>query len=634
LRRRAQRPWTPARVLGGIKRYGAVAFLDWLAVGTTYVLAVAVRTGGRPEVFDPDLAPYAFAAAFSAGMLQVLCNMLFDVYWRDWSAAAIEDMVAIVKATSLVVVALLAFNLSTDTHWLPTGAILAGGSLSLVVEAALHLRPRWPQIARAALGRSTAAENVIVVGAGRLGQALASDVTRGGRDYRIACFVDDDARKTGSYVRGIRVAGTVSDLPKLIDWYRSSNVVIAIPNAPGDLVRRVMDLCEGHDVRVRRVNGFALVRGDTTPLRSIGIEELLAREPVDLSAGATTDHYQDRRILVTGAAGSIGSELARQLIRLSPERLLLLDMNESGLHALHQSLRGSAASEIVLGDIRDRGWLGHALEQLRPDVVFHAAAYKHVPILETAPLPGIATNVLGTANLLDVVSRLGVERFVFVSTDKAVEPTNVLGYTKRFGELLTIARAREFGRNYAVVRFGNVLASVGSAVPTFQSQIDSGGPVTVTHAEATRYFMTIEEAAGLLIVAGALATSADLLVLDMGDPVSIAELARKMIRLRGLRIPADIEIKYVGLRPGEKLHERLFSPEERAEGSPHPRIMRVQAARQMPTVATLSGAVRAIEDRIANHDPEGALQLMAAAIGETRVGLASANTSIGLSTRT
>jgi FlaA1/EpsC-like NDP-sugar epimerase len=605
-------------VVGGIKRYGALALIDCFAVGATYILAIAVRTGGRPEVFDPQLAPFAIGAALGAGVLQVLSNMLFDVYWRDWSAAAIEDMVAIAKASTLVVVALLAFNLATDAHWIPTGAVLAGGSLSLVVEAALHLRPRWPQIARAALGRSPQAENLIVIGAGRLGQLLAADIARGSRDYRIACFVDDDPRKTGSYVRGIRVAGRIVDLPELIDRYACSNVVIAIADAPGALVRRVLDVCNGKDVRVRRVSGFALLHGDTTPLRPIGIEELLAREPVDLVTTGTTKHYREKRILVTGAAGSIGSELARQLIRLSPDRLFLLDVNESGLHGVQQALGDPATSEIVLGDIRDAGWLRHTVEQLRPHVVFHAAAYKHVPILERSPLPGIATNVIGAANVLDAVGALAVERFVFVSTDKAVEPASVLGYTKRFGELLTLARARDQAAHYAVVRFGNVLGSVGSAVPVFSSQIDSGGPLTVTHAEATRYFMTIEEAAGLLIVAGSLAGPADLLVLDMGDPVSIVDLAKRMIRLRGLRTPADIEIRFTGLRPGEKLHEQLLSADERAAGTPHPRIIRVESTGATASLDALESAVRAIDDRVRHQDVEGALDLLTAVIGADR----------------
>jgi FlaA1/EpsC-like NDP-sugar epimerase len=237
-----------------------------------------------------------------------------------------------------------------------------------------------------------------------------------------------------------------------------------------------------------------------------------------------------------------------------------------------------------------------------------------VPILEATPLPGLATNVLGTANLLDALREHDIERFVFVSTDKAVEPTSVLGYTKRFGELLTTAHAKQLGRTYAAVRFGNVLGSVGSVVPLFAKQIDEGGPVTVTHPEATRYLMTIEEAVGLLIVAGAIARPADLLVLDMGDPVSILELAKRMVRLRGLRTPADIAITYIGLRPGEKMHEALLASGERAEGTSHPRIVRVSSSSQ-PAPDMLETAVRAIKDRVESQDAVGALDLIRAVLG-------------------
>ena len=615
-----RRPWSRVRIVGGARRYGPEAAADFLAVGLTYVLAIAVRTGGRPDVvLDPEIVPLSFAVAFAAGALQVLSNLLFDVYWRDWSAAAIEDMVGLAKATGLVVVALLAFNFATNAHWIPTGAVLAGGSLSLVVEAALHLRPRWPQIARAAVGRSVAADNLIVVGADRLGQLLAGDIAAGGRDYRIACFVDDNPRRLGTWVRGVRVAGRLQDLPRLIDWYRPTTIVVAIDDPPGGLIRKVVDLCDGKDVRIRRVNGFSLLHGDNSPLRPIGIEELLAREPVDLTSSTTNKHYGGKRILITGAAGSIGSELVRQLASLSPARLYLLDLNESGLYQVHQDVGGDNIATIVLGDVRDGSWLAHVFASVKPQVIFHAAAYKHVPILEHSPLAGISTNVIGTSNVVRNATTVGVERVVFVSTDKAVEPASVLGFTKRFGELYTLAVARRVGREYAVVRFGNVLGSIGSAVPLFTTQIDRGGPVTVTHPEATRYFMTIQEAVGLLIEAGGLATAGDMLVLDMGEPVSIVELARRMIKLRGLRTPEDVEISFVGLRPGEKLHESLTSPTEQAVGTSHHRVLRVESREDAPTLEVLDRALAAIADRVAHQDADGALELLLDVVGATRL---------------
>lgn len=605
-----RRPWTAARIVGGVRRYGPVAVADFVAVTITYALAIALRTGAPQQVLAPTLEPFSVVVVAAAGVLQVLSNVLFAVYWRDWSAAALEDMVALVKATGFVLVALLLFNLGTQAHWIPTLAVLAGASLSFFVQAALHLKPRWSDIARAAFGRPRQAERVIAVGAGRLGQLLAADLAHGVRDYRIVCFVDDDARKVGAYVRGIRVAGRVADLADLVDQYGASTVVLSVAHPPGELVRRVMDIAEQSDIRVRRVSGLDLLRRDTSPLRAIEIEELMTREPVTLVDSVTRATYERKRILVTGAAGSIGSELARQLVALRPERLILLDSNESALHALSLELSDESVA-VVLGDVRDRNWLLQELAPFRPDVVFHAAAYKHVPMLEAFPLAGLATNVLGTANVLDVARAVGVERLVFVSTDKAVEPTSVLGHTKRFGELLTTVAGRDRDHSYASVRFGNVLGSVGSVVPLFAQQIDRGGPVTVTHAEATRYLMTIHEAVGLLIVAGGMAQGGDLLVLDMGDPVSILALARRMIRLRGLRTPSDIEIRYVGLRPGEKLHESLIASNEAAEGTEHPRIIRVKHVGASPS-QSLDEAVRAIAARVQDHDAEGALDVLRA----------------------
>jgi dTDP-glucose 4,6-dehydratase len=349
-------------------------------------------------------------------------------------------------------------------------------------------------------------------------------------------------------------------------------------------------------------------------LREIGIEELLVRDPVQLDTPEARDLLRGRIVLVTGAAGSIGSELSRQISRFEPGRLILLDINESGLHDLQQQLGGS--TELSLVDIRDRQHLRYVFDRSRPDVVFHAAAYKHVPILERAPLAALATNVGGTANVLACCMATDVRAFVFISTDKAVEPTNVLGYTKRFGEILTISASREFNRNYTVVRFGNVLASSGSAVPTFAQQIDSGGPVTVTHPEATRYFMTIPEAAGLVIEAGAIAEPGDLLVLEMGPPVSILELVRRMIRLRGLRTPTDLEIEFTGLRPGEKLHERLFFTNEKALATRHPQVRRVVASGATPTLSQAQAAAREIEECVAAHDPDRGLFVTRRFIGD------------------
>ncbi len=610
------RPWNVGRVLGGVWKYGPAALLDALAVFATYLLAVGVRTGGRADLDIPDPAA-TIAAAMAAGGLQVLANVLFDVYWRDWSVAALEDVLALVKASGVVAVAFLSFNFASDSHAIPSGAVVTGAGLVVLVEAALKLRPRWRQIARAAIGRGRLGDAVIVVGAGRTGQHLARDLSDGTLGYRVACFVDDHTAKWGTYVRGIRVAGGIEHLADLIARYGASMVVVAVPDPPASLLNRVTNVCKESDVRIRAVSGVSLRHADRSPLRPIGVEELLAREPVNMDLPEADAYVRGHVVLVTGAAGSIGSELARQLARRGARMLLLLDINESGLHDVRLDIGADAPTELVLGDVRDERWLDQVFRRYSPEAVFHAAAYKHVPIVETSPLAGISSNVIGTARVLEAANRYDVRRFVFISSDKAVQPINVLGLTKRFGELLTVAHARERQREYSAVRFGNVLASSGSVIPLFSRQIDAGGPVTVTHPEATRYFMTINEAAGLVIIAGAIANTGDLLVLDMGSPVSIAELARNMIRLRGLRTPADVDIQYIGLRPGEKLHEELLFPQEVATGTPHPRVMRVSAGADAPTLADLFVVVRDLESRIASQDAEGALSVLRSALGTT-----------------
>jgi FlaA1/EpsC-like NDP-sugar epimerase len=598
----------------GIVRRGPSALVDCLAVFGLYVLAAGVRTGGRLD--QPGPVETA-ALAFFAGVVQVGTNILFDIYWRDWSVAALEDLVALLKSSALAFGIVFLVDTLTEPHVIPYAALFGAAPLVLFVECALKLEPRWGDILRVAFGRGRSGETVAIVGAGRTGQLLARDLLQHGRtDYQVARFVDDDRRKWGTYVRGVRVEGGIDDLRDVIERFGISLVVIAMRAPSHDLVRRVVAACEDGDVRIRAVAGISIDPSDTRGLRPLRIEELLGRAPVDLNTLEARQFLEGKRVLITGAAGSIGSELARQVVGFGPATLVLLDSNESGLHDLRETL-GRTAAQIVLGDIRDEERMLRLFNAERPEVVFHAAAYKHVPILESVPAQAIATNVLGTASVLSAATASGVQHFIFVSTDKAVTPTSLLGLTKRLGELLTIAHARSFERRYCVVRFGNVLGSIGSVVPIFERQIDSGGPVTVTHPDATRYFMTLGEAAGLVIEAGAVARQGDLLVLDMGTPVVIEELARKMIRLRGLRVPQDISIVYSGLRPGEKLHEDLFFPHEQISGSAHPRVNRV-ATSTSADIQMLRNAVTALGRLIRSGDDDAAIEILRAAVEPTQ----------------
>ncbi|HEU5287170.1 MAG TPA: polysaccharide biosynthesis protein, partial [Candidatus Limnocylindria bacterium] len=467
----------------------------------------------------------------------------------------------------------------------------------------------------AAFGGARGKEGAIIVGAGRTGALLARDLSDGSRGTRIIAFVDDDPRKHGTYVRGARVEGGVDDLPALISRTKPAVVVIAVAEASGDLVRRVLTATRNTSVRVRAVGGFRLGASDRGPLRAIDIDELLQREPVHLDAPDTRAFLEGRRVLVTGAAGSIGAEISRRVLEVAPSEVVLLDANESGLHDVVAALAPDGGVRLELGDVRDAAALRRTIAEVAPDVVFHAAAYKHVPILERAPLPGIVTNVLGTARLLGALDAAAVDSFVFISSDKAVAPASVLGLTKRFGELLTFAYARAHGRRWSVVRFGNVLGSSGSVVPIFTRQIDAGGPITVTHPDVTRYFMTIPEAVGLVIRAASVAEPGDLLLLDMGEPVRIVDLARQMIWLRGLRTPQDIEIIYTGLRPGEKLSEDLWLPSERPIPTAHARVLRASAAADAPPLAELLEITARVAAAVADGDETRAIAELRDAVG-------------------
>src|SRR5439155_24820933 len=345
------------RIGRGLRTYGPEAALDVAGVAVAYATANLLRTGGRFEVLASGEPWGIFVASLGAGLLQVIFNIVFSVYWRNWNFASIEDVLAIARSTILVMGLLLMLDLATDARFMPIGAVLAGGSFVLVVETGLKLRPRWPQILRAAIGRSRATEKLIVVGAGRMGQLLAGDLADGNSAYRIACFVDDDRRKIGSYVRGVRVSGTVDDLPSLIARHRPTFVVVAIASASGAFIRRVVAQCEKTETGVRRVTGFADLQTTRAPLRAIGIEELLGRDPVRFDTPEAKNYLKGQTVLVTGAAGSIGAEISRRLAELRPKELLLLDSNETGLYWLDKRIRSVGEATLLLGDIRDRTWL-------------------------------------------------------------------------------------------------------------------------------------------------------------------------------------------------------------------------------------------------------------------------------------
>jgi FlaA1/EpsC-like NDP-sugar epimerase len=392
-------------------------------------------------------------------------------------------------------------------------------------------------------------------------------------------FIDDEPRFTGHLVEGVPVLGTIADLPRVLPERRVEIVVISDPSIPAKVVREIASFCAHARVRVKTLPGLSDLqsgRPSLSQMRDMRIEDLLGRQPVELDLEQMREFLRGQRVLVTGAGGSIGSELARQIANFEPAELVLLDHAENGLYFVHNELCGehdSLSLHPVVGDIKDVDGLERVFTRFRPQVVFHAAAHKHVPLLEANPREAVLNNIVGTRNLMHVADRAGVDKFVLISTDKAVNPTSVMGASKRVCEVLLQSHTRHSRTRYVAVRFGNVLGSDGSVIPLFQRQIQRGGPITVTHPEARRYFMTIPEAVRLVLQAGAIGRGGEVLLLDMGEQVRIVDLARQLIRMSGLRESEDIEIVFTGLRPGEKLYEELHSDAERMRMTRHERIL-------------------------------------------------------------
>jgi FlaA1/EpsC-like NDP-sugar epimerase len=443
-------------------------------------------------------------------------------------------------------------------------------------------------------------------------------------------LVDDDPRKRNLRLHGIRVLGTTADLARILEDSRPDEVIIAIPSAAGGTRQRIVNDCREAKVPVKTLPSvYELISGDLNlarQLREVQVEDVLGREPVELDLASIASYLERETVLVTGAGGSIGAELCRQIARLGPDRMILVDHAENNLFEIDRELvneREFRAVVPVLADVKSRTKLRQVFERYRPTVVFHASAYKHVPLMEANPLEAAGNNVLATRALVEVAQEQGAKVFVLVSTDKAAEPTNVLGQSKALCEWIVAAAARRPGctTRFLAVRFGNVLASSGSVIPLFRRQIARGGPVTVTDPEMTRYFMTIPEAGQLIVQAGALGSGGDVFVLDMGEPVRILDLARNMIRLSGHEPDVDVPNDIIGRRPGEKLHEVLWGPQERPEPTSHPKIMRCAAEPVDP--AWLDDELAELERLVEDGDRDEVVARLAALLGGAPAGVGS-----------
>jgi FlaA1/EpsC-like NDP-sugar epimerase len=591
--------------------------LDLAAIAFSTYLALGLH-GNGPVTFEL-LAPFLPTAALPL-IVRPIVNERFGLYRRLWRHASVLELGQIVAAIflgTLISLSLaVALLLTADSPQPLPGSFWI---LELIVSLALVGGSRFSIRAVSDLGTRTyvggatvSLTPALLFGAGRAGAMMARSATsEPGAGVKPVGFLDEDRANRGSTVAGLPVFGDLDDLGEAVARTGARMLLITLPNPSGDAIRRIMNKATEAGLQIRTVppvRGLFDGSWDARRVRDIRLEDLLVREQVTVHSPEVSETIRNQVVMVTGAGGSIGSELARQVYSFGPSRLVLVDRAESPLYMIQRELelrslsgRGHGELSVHLANVASRRIMTRLISETRPAVIFHAAACKHVPMMEEHPSEGVQVNVGGTMAVLSAAVDAGVPRFVLVSTDKAVEPSSVMGATKRLAEWLVADAAKQTGRAYVAVRFGNVLGSAGSVLPIFQGQLENGEPITITHPEMTRYFMTMQEAGWLILDAGAIGKPGDLFVLDMGEPVKIVDMARDLIRLTG-RDEAGVTIRFTGLRPGEKLHERLFYETEKVEPTNVDKILRVADARVPPDVEWR--ARRLLELALGDRDEE------------------------------
>lgn len=556
-----------------------LASLDIISVILAAFISIYLR-------FDSDKIPANYLSLLISYMpltvvIYIVSFYLFKLYGRIWRYASTTELIAIVMAniaasTAWYFISLYIGAVLPRSLYVFTGLLLiffiGGSRLSLRFYSYVMNKPKYRQIQRKK-------NKVLIIGAGDAGAMLLREIER----YHIANrqvvgFIDDDKNKTGKILLGVKVLGTRNELVKIAAEKGIDEIIIAMPSVKGKEIKAIINICKETNCKLTILPGlYEIIEGKVSisQLRPVDIEDLLGRDPVKLDTTAVREYLAGKIVLITGAGGSIGSEIVRQVAKMQPKKLLLLGKGENSIYEITQELKINSPevkTVPIIADIRDKERIKAIMDYFKPQVVFHAAAHKHVPLMEYQPAEAVRNNILGTKVVADEAAAHNVETFVMISTDKAVNPTSVMGCTKRVAEMYVQSMNKNSGTRFVAVRFGNVLGSRGSVIPLFKKQIAKGGPVTVTHPDMKRYFMTIPEASQLVLQAGAMAKGGEVFVLDMGEPVRIYDLAKDLITLSGLIPDKDIEIKITGLRPGEKLFEELLSAEDGTEKTTHKKI--------------------------------------------------------------
>lgn len=553
--------------------------LSLLAGMDSVIVLLAVYISGfqlYPLIGNTYLAELLITSGLLLACYHIFASF-FHLYNKSWEYASVMELRSIFQAVTLSILAtgvlqnILGENINGRVYvslWMVMFLLIGGSRFSWRMYRDHYLKPKKDM------------KKILIVGAGQAGTLVARQIINNPElQLRPVAFADDNPGKYKLRILGIPVAGTTEDILRIVEEFQIDNIVIAIPSLKKHELNRIYAECSKTKIKTQimpKIEAVMLGKVPVSQFREVGVEDLLGREQVQLDIESISEYVSKKTVLVTGAGGSIGSEICRQVLKFSPKKLVLVGHGENSIYQIDMELRNKNTGSIeiipVIGDIQDRDRMMAIMEEHSPDVVYHAAAHKHVPLMEFNPSEAVKNNVFGTKNVAEAAEMFGVDTFVLISSDKAVNPTNVMGATKRIAEMLIQKLSQQSRTKFVAVRFGNVLGSRGSVIPLFRKQIKNGGPVTVTHPEMTRYFMTIPEASRLVLQAGALAKGGEVFVLDMGEPVKIVDLAKNLIKLSGYELD-EIGIKYSGIRPGEKMFEELLNDNEVNDVPVYPKIL-------------------------------------------------------------
>lgn len=545
-------------------RIAILMIIDAVIVAFCSIVPLALRFG----IFTMDIAYLEPAIKCLPADILITIGVLavFRLYNRVWSYAGIDEMLSVLKASFVIEALYVVYRIFANVdmprsfyifNWVFLFVLLAGSRVSIRV---------WRQFRRK-YEKAESHRSVMIVGAGSAASLLIKELQYGPGDSKVICIIDDNPAKKGKYIHSIQIVGNRTDIPYMAKKYHIDEIIIAIPSASPATIRELLAICQETDARLKRLPAIAssLTSSLSQTVREVNYEDLLGRDAVVIENPELASFVASKTIMVTGGGGTIGSELCRQIIANNPGKLLIIDIYENSAYELQMELKRyypDADVEVLIASVRDYDRMENIFSTYKPDIIYHAAAHKHVPLMEYSPNEAVKNNCMGTWNMAKLADKYGVHRFVLISTDKAVRPTNVMGATKRICEMIVQTYNRKSGTEFVAVRFGNVLGSNGSVIPLFLKQIEAGGPVTLTHKEITRFFMTIPEAVSLVLKAGLMAKGGEIFVLDMGQPIKIYDLAVNLIKMKGYVPGRDIKIEVVGLRPGEKLYEELLMAEE------------------------------------------------------------------------